>query len=86
MDNSRCALMNQIRMTSFCVGDAVLFLDTHPCDRQALAYYQRCRMARQRALDEYNRLYGPLTPYDADISCDEYWRWVEGPWPWEGEV
>ena len=30
--------------------------------------------------DKYQRLYGPLTIY---FPCNR-WRWIEGPWPWEG--
>ena len=32
-------LLNMIDQASFAMDDVLLYLDTHPCDRQAFAYY-----------------------------------------------
>ncbi|MDO5293279.1 MAG: spore coat protein CotJB [bacterium] len=75
-------LLQFIREVSFAVTDVGLYLDTHPCDRYALKYYAKYKELRERALEEYQKEYGPLL-VDGVESCD-YWTWVEDPWPWKG--
>ena len=53
--------MNYINEVSFAAYDALLFLDTHPDDADALAYFRKHSRMRNAALKEYERLYGPLT-------------------------
>ena len=36
---NRRQLMDQINQVSFAVDEVKLFLDTHPCDREALNYF-----------------------------------------------
>ena len=36
---SREKLLHYIDMVSFAVDDVLLYLDTHPCDQDALAYF-----------------------------------------------
>lgn len=74
-------LMKTIYESGFAVYDAVLFLDTHPCDKEALAYYQKMKQIYDQASKEYSSLYGPLRINQ--IDNDQYWSWSEGPWPWE---
>ena len=33
-------LMNVIYETGFVIDDVLLYLDTHPCDKKALEYYE----------------------------------------------
>ena len=63
------------------MDDTVLFLDTHPCDKDALCYYNKLKKEREEAVNEYTQKYGPLSKYDVPDSC--YWEWVKDPWPWE---
>ena len=63
------------------MDDTVLFLDTHPCDKEALCYYEQLKKERRDAVREYTQKYGPLSKYDVEDSC--YWEWVKDPWPWE---
>ena len=55
MTNGVCKkdLMDQIYLYSFAVDDAKLFLDTHPEDEDALAYFYECSRMRNQALKEY---------------------------------
>ncbi|QNM05095.1 spore coat protein CotJB [Qiania dongpingensis] len=76
-------LMTQIYQYSFAVDDVLLYLDTHPDDQDALAYYQCMRDARETAVAAYECQFGPLTKDGVKDSAD-YWTWVNGPWPWEG--
>ena len=74
-------LLMYLSQVSFCVTEAVLFLDTHPCDKEAMSYYQKMRQLRKEALDQYQSKFGPLLN---DSNCDECsWTWTETPWPWE---
>ena len=48
-------LLQWINVVSFAVDDVKLFLDTHPCDQNALAYFQEYSggiLRRQMELDQ----------------------------------
>ena len=81
MNKEQHQLLKYISQVSFALTDTTLFLDTHPCDQDALDYYQMVKKQRQDALDEYNSKYGPLL-IDR-VECDKYWTWTDSPWPWE---
>ena len=76
-------LMTQIYEYSFAVDDVLLYLDTHPEDQEALAYYKNMKDAREAAVSAYENQFGPLTK-DGVKDCVDYWVWVNSPWPWEG--
>ena len=80
----RNRLLREINECSFAVIDMQLYLDTHPCDEAALAYFMEHKNRRVAALKEYAKYYGPLTIDTADDEASESFRWVETPWPWEG--
>ena len=79
----RKELMNHINQVSFAVDDAKLYLDTHPCDQEALSFFQEYSRLRNKALEEYAASYGPLTIDTAASSCSDRWNWVNEPWPWQ---
>lgn len=80
---SREAMMRQVYQTGFALVDANLFLDTHPCDRVAISYFNQMADAYRVAAAEFEARFGPLT---ASANNDNaYWSWVNDPWPWEGE-
>ena len=81
---SRSQLLNYINEVSFAAYDALLFLDTHPDDADALAYFRKYSRMRNAALKEYERLYGPLTLDTASDSIRDSFVWNQQPWPWEG--
>lgn len=80
--NEKAKLMKFIYEVDFALDDCVLYLDTHPFDKQALEYYENYKKMKKQAVAEYTRLYGPLTSDDVNV-CN-YWAWVKNPWPWEG--
>ncbi|MGI6093853.1 MAG: spore coat protein CotJB [Lachnospiraceae bacterium] len=82
---SKQQLMNTINEVSFAVNDILLYLDTHPDDTNALAFYRAKMKVRKEALREYAELYGPLTIDTADDASSQSWEWVMQPWPWEGK-
>ena len=80
---ARKELLQRINVVSFASLDAQLFLDTHPCDEKALAYFQECSQQRRLALKEYAAFHGPLTADTAIDSATDYWNWINEPWPWQ---
>ena len=80
---NREMLLDQINTVSFAAYDMLLYLDTHPKDEKALAYYQEQCCRRKQLLDDYACQFGPLT---ADCACQTDcpdWAWIMQPWPWE---
>lgn len=78
----RSRLLNEINEVSFAVDEAVLFLDTHPGDCQAMSYYQEYRKKREKLMKEYEEQYGPLRK--DSVESTDCFAWLDNPWPWEG--
>ena len=76
-------LLRRVQMYDFALQEARLFLDTHPTDPNAIAYFQKYRQLHAKAKEDYEKLYGPLTA-DGEITSGR-WEWVDNPWPWEKE-
>lgn len=76
------SLMHELQMYGFVLDEARLFLDTHPNDRDALAYYKKYSALYDEAKKEYEALFGPLTANAS--AAGESWRWIEGGGPWMG--
>lgn len=81
--NQQNELLELINSINFAIYDTVLFLDTHPKNQDALAYYNQYVNLSKQAVSEYTRYFGPLTIYDVK-ECNE-WPWINRPWPWEME-
>lgn len=77
----RYKLFQWINMVSFVVNDITLYLDTHPTDEQAIAYFNHYMKLRKEALKEYEMLYGPLVLDTAKPT--NIWEWSTQPFPWE---
>lgn len=78
-----CQLLQHINEVSFAVDDILLYLDTHPCDADALAYARKMIGKRRKAMDIYAKKYGPLTIDCTNERESSNWDWVMQPWPWE---
>ena len=76
-------LMNKLQMYNFAVIETGLFLDTHPFDKKALAYFEKVKMLKKEARKEYERKYGPTLM--TSNNNDEKWEWALTKWPWEVE-
>jgi len=81
---SKKALETEIARVSFSMDELRLFLDTHPREKEALSAYRELRKKRDRLLESYESLYGPMEAYRAGGS--EKWNWLSQPWPWEKEA
>ena len=76
-------LLMQIGHASFAVDDVKLYLDTHPYEEDAIAYFNRNMQMLNQLKREYSRMYTPLTLAYADTDSQK-WKWVLDPMPWEG--
>ena len=50
----------------------------------ALAYYNKYKKLYKEAADEFESRFGPLTIMSE--RNNEYWTWVNDPWPWEEQT
>ncbi len=83
MRNQQNELLELLGSINFALFDTVLFLDTHPTDQNALAFYNQYLKLSKQAANEYVRYFGPLTSDDVQESNE--WTWVNSPWPWQKE-
>lgn len=75
--------MMAMQMYGFALDDTILFLDTHPDNKAALAFYSDTRKKYIEAVEDYELQFGPVTADDVDT--DNGWSWINSPWPWEME-
>lgn len=68
---TKAGLLKRLNEVSFAVNDIHLFLDTHPCDEKALAFFQEVSEERNRLLKEYASSFGPLTIDTAACSRED---------------
>ncbi len=76
-------LLSRVQMYDFALVDVIEFLDSHPKNTAALAYYDQMRAAFDKAAAEYEDAFGPLTAREVDTRSGS-WHWIDDPWPWEG--
>lgn len=81
MNMNKNQLLRYLGEVSFAMYDTALFLDTHPEDEEAMAYFQQMKNARKMAKELYSKKYGPLCLDDVDCGCT--FDWAAEPLPWE---
>lgn len=81
---NRKVLLSRIQVCDFVLIETHLFLDTHPTNKEALAYYSKYLAMRKEAAAQYVAAFGPLTA--GEFSGGDRWTWVSDPWPWEKEA
>ena len=81
---SKPALLKKIQSYKFAAYDMLLYLDTHPTDKEAFRMFQELISKTKKCIAEYESLYGPLSVHSA-ADFDSF-KWSESPWPWEKEV
>ena len=74
-------MMKQIQSYNFAVIELAQYLNTHPNDRNALELYNKYSKELEELREKYQKMFGPLTIY---YPNQNEWKWIEGPWPWEG--
>lgn len=76
-------LLHEINILSFTVVELNLFLDTHPCNQEAMRHFDYYNRLKKEKCEEYSNMFGPLTLKDAKGRTQEF-QWTMQPWPWEG--
>jgi len=71
----------RIRVLHFALVETNLFLDKHPDDAAAIAFFNQTKAKYDAAVKEYEQKYGPLSA--CNVTYSDRFTWVDGPWPWE---
>lgn len=82
MTDREKALM-RVQTYGFALDEAILFLDTHPNNREALEYYHKAQKEYNNAVEIYTANFGPLQA--KYVRTHDGWGWIEGCMPWEVE-
>ena len=81
MNPNKHDILNKLMALDFIAVDLQLYLDTHPCDRNALMKYNSVVSQAHMLRQTYENMYGPLYSYR---SMSKYpWQWINEPWPWQ---
>lgn len=75
-------LLHDIGIVDFVLVELMLYLDTHPCDKEALDYFNHYSRIKNQITKDFSKRYFPLTKDLAE--CDKDWTWGSAPLPWEG--
>lgn len=78
---NKAQLEEWIAALGFCAYDMMLYLDTHPYDKEALEYYNQCSAYYNKAKKNYEEKYGPLCAFSEDSVSK--WDWNTCPMPWD---
>lgn len=81
--NDKSRAMCSIYELGFVLTEAMLYLDTHPDDQEAIDYYANMKEKYKDAVDKYSNYYGPVNM--TNMTNENYWMWVATPMPWEME-
>lgn len=82
MTESRDNLKERIAAVGFAAFELNLYLDTHPCDCDAINLLREYAESLAALTDRYEKCFGPLKAFSE--GCDDSkWQWIDSPWPWE---
>lgn len=75
--NEREALLQKLSTLQFAAWELHLYLDTHPCDKDALELQEKYQKMSGEIKRMYESKYGPLTARSGSGEV-----WLKNPWPW----
>lgn len=81
-NNNQQTMLNDIGIIDFTLVDLMLFLDTHPDDKEAMEYFNHYAKIKDKMVKDFSMMYYPLTKDLAESTTE--WRWSAAPLPWEG--
>lgn len=81
MKNNCERLLRDVQEKSFLAHDILLYLDTHPEDREAFAAYQRALNDRHAAVRAYEQQVRSLQA--DDMRRKDRFDWLDGEFPWQ---
>lgn len=71
----------ELQALGFAVNELALYLDTHPCDEEALELYRAYQKLLHDGSMEYSQDRMPLN--HATPVTQKSYNWIDDPWPWE---
>lgn len=75
-------MLRDIGIVDFTLVELMLFLDTHPNNREAMEYFNHYAKIKNKMVKDFSMMYYPLMKDYADSTTE--WRWGAAPLPWEG--
>lgn len=72
--------LKSLSATQFMLWELHLYLDTHPCDTNAMRRNRKYAEEYRAQLADFEAKFGPLS---AGSGAGE--DWLKTPWPWETE-
>lgn len=79
---NRREIERRIWAYQFALYDLGLYLDSHPCDQQAMQLRYIYKEKLCKLIDEYEQCYGKYILTQQDVE-DSWKEWVCDPWPWD---
>ena len=79
---NRQEIERRIWAYQFALLELGLYLDTHPCDQQAMQLRDIYKERLGKLIAEYEQCYGRYILTAQDVG-DSWKEWVNSPWPWE---
>lgn len=76
-------MLSKIQEIEFIAIELNLYLDTHPCDAEALNDFNCAVESARKLVRKYESEYGPLYNFGISQNCEDEWQWIQNPWPWE---
>jgi len=71
----------ELQALEFVLVELGLYLDTHQCDDEAFALYQKYAAMEKTAREQYEAMHGPIL--QASTANSKSWgAWLGDPWPW----
>lgn len=81
--DKQTAMLRKVQEMEFVAIELALFLDTHPCDGDALNDFNCAAEILDKYKREYEEEFGPLLGFGMGGLSKNGWQWAQGPWPWE---
>lgn len=81
MASDKQKAMQKVQTAAFALVEANLFLDSHPENSEAIAYYEKYLKLYKEAVADYESKYSPINHRGAVKNGK--WAWTTTPWPWE---
>ena len=80
---NKSRIIQNVYELGFVMTEALLYLDTHPNDNEAIEYYNTMKKRYNDAVEAYESSIGPLTFNSTGVN--NYFDWAATPLPWEKE-
>lgn len=74
----REALLKKLSALQFASWELHLYMDTHPCDEDALEMHRRYTCKSEELKKLFESKYGPLSHISGSGE-----QWLKNPWPWD---